>query len=109
MKQDIIGLEWKCIECVDSFSLCFKCYDHRSNLHDSEHTFQEIEPLFDPGSAPSSERGTASPDREQEDAGDGEDKNAPDVDVEKDEELNVPESADQEEFDLDDFDLDADS
>lgn len=96
-------MEWKCIECPDNFSLCFKCYSHRSDLHDSEHTFQEIEPVFAPGSASPSRRSTASSDGEQEKLGDGEGNSAPDVGVDKDEDLDAPESV----FDLDDFDLDA--
>lgn len=27
-------------------SLCFKCLEHRSDLHDSAHNFQAIEPLY---------------------------------------------------------------
>ncbi|KAM0513489.1 hypothetical protein ACHAPE_007751 [Trichoderma viride] len=100
---DIIGLEWRCIECPDNFSLCFKCYNHRSDLHDSEHTFQEIEPVFAPGSAPLSRRSWASLDGEQGNLGDGEGNSAPDVGVDTNEELDAPESV----FDLDDFDLDA--
>jgi hypothetical protein len=106
--QDIIGLEWRCIECIDFFSLCFKCYSHRSDIHDSEHTFQEIEPLYDPGSASPSRKSAISPDREQGNSVDGEVKSAPDAGVDKDRELDAPEIADQEEFNLDDFDLDAD-
>ncbi|TAQ90941.1 hypothetical protein B7494_g700 [Chlorociboria aeruginascens] len=44
--KQIIGIQWKCIECTDDFSLCFKCYGHQSDVHDSEHSFEEIEPLY---------------------------------------------------------------
>lgn len=46
--QEIRGSQWKCIECTNDFSLCFKCYGHRYELHDTEHSFQEIGPFFDP-------------------------------------------------------------
>ncbi|KAH6691545.1 putative ankyrin repeat protein [Plectosphaerella plurivora] len=45
--QHIRGIQWKCIECTEDFSLCFKCYRHRSEIHDPVHSFEEIEPLFD--------------------------------------------------------------
>lgn len=45
--QSIRGIQWKCIECSEDFSLCFKCYRHRSEIHDPAHSFEEIEPLFD--------------------------------------------------------------
>ncbi|SPJ73238.1 uncharacterized protein FTOL_02968 [Fusarium torulosum] len=43
---DIIGLCWKCIECNDGFSLCFKCFAHRSDFHNPEHNFKDIGPLY---------------------------------------------------------------
>lgn len=45
--QAIRGIQWKCIECPGEISLCFKCYLHRSEIHDPAHSFEEIEPLFD--------------------------------------------------------------
>ncbi|KAL6887054.1 putative ankyrin repeat protein [Trichoderma evansii] len=104
---DITGIEWKCVDCSDNFSFCFKCYRHIPDIHDSEHTFQEIEPLYEGGSASPSRRSAASHDGEQENLGDGEAKSAPDTDLEN-KELDAPENANEEEFDLDDFDLDAD-
>ncbi|KAK4080972.1 hypothetical protein Trihar35433_2077 [Trichoderma harzianum] len=44
--MDVVGRQWKCVDCSDDFSLCFKCFDHRSELHDSTHNFQAIEPLY---------------------------------------------------------------
>ncbi|KAI2472879.1 ankyrin repeat-containing domain protein [Annulohypoxylon bovei var. microspora] len=41
----IIGFEWRCIECHDEgICLCFKCYSHRSTLHNPEHNFEKIGP-----------------------------------------------------------------
>ncbi|KAI1416701.1 putative ankyrin repeat protein [Hypoxylon sp. FL1857] len=42
----IRGIQWKCIECAHDVSLCFKCYSHRSTMHDPEHNFEEIGPLY---------------------------------------------------------------
>ncbi|KAL7940994.1 putative ankyrin repeat protein [Trichoderma barbatum] len=42
----VIGIQWKCVDCSDTFSLCFKCFSHRSDMHDSTHTFQDIEPFY---------------------------------------------------------------
>ncbi|KAF5011778.1 hypothetical protein FDECE_2145 [Fusarium decemcellulare] len=44
---NIIGVQWKCIECDDNFSLCFKCFSHRSEMHNPEHNFEDIGPLYD--------------------------------------------------------------
>ncbi|UKZ68738.1 uncharacterized protein TrAtP1_009760 [Trichoderma atroviride] len=44
---DIIGTASKCMECPDNFSLCFKCSNYRLLIHDGEHTFRAIEPLYD--------------------------------------------------------------
>ncbi|PNP41529.1 hypothetical protein TGAMA5MH_06630 [Trichoderma gamsii] len=85
----IIGLAWKCIECPNNFSLCFKCHRHRSDIHDLKHTFQKIKPLFDPGSSSTYRKSTANKNGEQENSGVDE----ADADV-----------ADQEEFDLNDLD-----
>ncbi|KAI1654117.1 putative ankyrin repeat protein [Daldinia decipiens] len=46
----IVGLQWKCIDCTHDFSLCFKCYSHRSDMHYREHNFEEIGPLYDENS-----------------------------------------------------------
>lgn len=42
----IIGRQWKCHDCLVDFSLCFKCFNHRSDLHDLTHTFEVVEPLY---------------------------------------------------------------
>ncbi|KAL6790887.1 putative ankyrin repeat protein [Trichoderma sp. SZMC 28012] len=44
--MDVVGRQWKCVDCSDEFALCFKCFSHRSDLHDLTHTFQVIEPLY---------------------------------------------------------------
>ncbi|KAJ4865496.1 ankyrin repeats (3 copies) domain-containing protein [Trichoderma breve] len=44
--MDVVGRQWKCVDCSDDFALCFKCFNHRSDLHDLTHTFQVIEPLY---------------------------------------------------------------
>ncbi|OPB38934.1 putative ankyrin repeat protein [Trichoderma guizhouense] len=44
--MDVVGRQWKCVECSFDFSLCFKCFNHRSDLHDLTHTFRVIEPLY---------------------------------------------------------------
>ncbi|KAF3063565.1 Ankyrin-3 [Daldinia childiae] len=43
----ILGIQWKCIDCTHDFSLCFKCYNHRSDIHYQEHNFEKIGPLYD--------------------------------------------------------------
>ncbi|OBS26147.1 hypothetical protein FPOA_00090 [Fusarium poae] len=42
----IIGLRWTCTVCKDSYDLCFKCFPNRSGLHDMEHNFESIGPLY---------------------------------------------------------------
>ncbi|KAH6999463.1 ankyrin repeat protein [Ilyonectria destructans] len=42
----IRGMRWKCIECTQDVSFCFKCYAHRLDMHNREHTFEEIGPWF---------------------------------------------------------------
>ncbi|KAG5799177.1 hypothetical protein H9Q69_001809 [Fusarium xylarioides] len=42
----ITGLRWDCIECIDTISLCFKCVPHKSDLHNPEHSFRDIPPLY---------------------------------------------------------------
>lgn len=54
LPQDIIGLRWECIECRESFSLCFKCFPHKSDLHNPSHSFNDIGPLYDAQSVASS-------------------------------------------------------
>ncbi|KAI8966064.1 putative ankyrin repeat protein [Daldinia sp. FL1419] len=44
---NIVGTQRKCIDCTHDFSLCFKCYSHRSDIHDREHSFEDIGPLYD--------------------------------------------------------------
>ncbi|PTB60106.1 hypothetical protein M431DRAFT_476642 [Trichoderma harzianum CBS 226.95] len=44
--MDIVGRQWQCVECPVDSSLCFECFDHRSDLHDLTHTFRVIEPLY---------------------------------------------------------------
>jgi ankyrin repeat protein len=45
--QSIWGIEWKCITCDDNFSLCFKCFGRQSSVHNAEHEFEGIEPMFE--------------------------------------------------------------
>ncbi|KAL5088988.1 hypothetical protein Trisim1_006132 [Trichoderma cf. simile WF8] len=75
----IVGRQWKCVDCSEDFSLCFKCFDHRSDLHDLTHTFRVIEPMY----------------REEDSNGDG------DAAAEA-------KSSDGDEAGSDDFDLDGD-
>ncbi|KAJ9414194.1 ankyrin repeat-containing domain protein [Fusarium oxysporum] len=56
----ISGLRWDCIECNDSFSLCFKCVPHKSDLHNPEHSFRDIGPLYETESVVSSVRSDSS-------------------------------------------------
>ncbi|KAK4244200.1 hypothetical protein C7999DRAFT_44090 [Corynascus novoguineensis] len=42
----IYGIQWRCFTCDDGFSLCFKCFRHRSTIHDAEHEFQDIGPEY---------------------------------------------------------------
>ncbi|KAI0891890.1 ankyrin repeat-containing domain protein [Annulohypoxylon nitens] len=45
--MEIIGLEWRCMECQDEYiRFCFKCYSHVGTLHGSEHNFKGIGPLY---------------------------------------------------------------
>jgi nitric oxide reductase activation protein len=67
-KQAIRGIQWKCGTCKDDFSLCFKCYNHRSTVHNPKHEFDSVEPLYKQ-STPSpvfSFRGDGSEDGENE-------------------------------------------
>ncbi|KAI0539493.1 putative ankyrin repeat protein [Xylaria digitata] len=43
----ITGIQWECIECDEEFSLCFKCYSYRTDIHTPGHNFNRIEPLYD--------------------------------------------------------------
>ncbi|EMT68838.1 hypothetical protein FOC4_g10004928 [Fusarium odoratissimum] len=56
----ISGLRWDCIECNDSFSLCFKCVPHKSDLHNPEHSFRDIGPLYETESVAGSVRSDSS-------------------------------------------------
>ncbi|CAG7562043.1 unnamed protein product [Fusarium equiseti] len=42
----ITGLRWKCMECKETFDLCFKCFPHRSSFHNLDHNFESIGPLY---------------------------------------------------------------
>jgi len=33
--------------CEDEYSLCFKCANYRSELHNSEHRFDELGTMYD--------------------------------------------------------------
>ncbi|KAH6603971.1 hypothetical protein Trco_007417 [Trichoderma cornu-damae] len=105
---DIIGIQWKCIQCSDDFSLCFKCYSHQSDIHDPEHIFEGIEPLYDRGSIPPSRSSTTSRNHEQEDSHDVGAGNEPNADGIEDEESYASGSRDEEDFDLDNYNLDED-
>jgi hypothetical protein len=82
---------WKCIECNDDFSLCFKCFVHRSDFHNPEHNFEDIGPLYqkDESEAESLE----SPEKEEADGDEQEPTSADTVEIDLDE------------VDLEDFDL----
>ncbi|KAK4234505.1 ankyrin repeat-containing domain protein [Achaetomium macrosporum] len=43
---DIQGTQWKCVSCIDDFSLCFKCALHQSTVHNEDHRFEEIGPMY---------------------------------------------------------------
>lgn len=44
----IIGTEWKCQQCTSPvpYQLCFKCARLRSDMHDEDHTFEELGPMY---------------------------------------------------------------
>ncbi|KAK1236940.1 hypothetical protein MKX08_007888 [Trichoderma sp. CBMAI-0020] len=104
---NIIGLAWQCIKCPDKFPLCFKCYNHRFRIHDSEHIFRGTKPFFDLAPSSTHRRNTASKDVKQDFSGYEEAESALDASVDESRELAAPEIADQDEFSLDDLDLDA--
>ncbi|KAM0230543.1 hypothetical protein ACHAP5_011329 [Fusarium lateritium] len=90
---NILELLWKCIECNDGFSLCFKCFIHRSDLPNPEHNFKDMGPLYreDKSVAESVE----GPDKQEETSGDEQEPNSQDtVEIGLDE------------VDLEDLDLD---
>jgi hypothetical protein len=108
--KQIIGIQWKCIECTNDFSLCFKCYGHQSDVHDSEHSFEEIEPLYieeAPSSAHSSPRlDDAAQEEPRETPGDEGERNANNIVGSGDDAVPFPvESLDELEFKLDDIDI----
>ncbi len=45
--QRIVGFQWKCAECKDDFSLCFRCFSHRSKVHGVRHVFRKIGSLYE--------------------------------------------------------------
>lgn len=90
---------WKCIECNDGFSLCFKCFAHRSDFHNPEHNFKDIGPLYQEDG--SEAEIVESLGKEEKASGDEQEANSADtVEIDLDE-VNL------EDFDLDleDFDL----
>ncbi|KAG7286709.1 hypothetical protein NEMBOFW57_009020 [Staphylotrichum longicolle] len=42
----IRGIQWECGMCNDGFSLCFKCYGHRTTVHHPEHEFNSLGRLY---------------------------------------------------------------
>ncbi|KAF7554349.1 hypothetical protein G7Z17_g2957 [Cylindrodendrum hubeiense] len=109
----IIGIQWKCLQCTHEFSLCFKCYRYRDDMHDPEHSFEEIEPLYDEEVQPlahstsSDNGGDELPHEASGDDSDEETANPPRV-VESDDAVSSHSDGhnDGAEFDLDSFDLD---
>ncbi|KAI6760874.1 hypothetical protein HG530_009734 [Fusarium avenaceum] len=90
----IIGLCWKCIECKDDFSLCFKCFVHRSDFHNPEHNFEDIGPLYQKDeSEAESIKSVESPEKEEAGGDEQEPTSADTVEIDLDE------------VDLEDFDL----
>ncbi|KAL6413055.1 putative ankyrin repeat protein [Ilyonectria robusta] len=49
----IIGIQWKCLECTRDFSLCNKCCDISSDMHDRSHYLEAVEPMYDEDYKPS--------------------------------------------------------
>ncbi|UZP32323.1 hypothetical protein NXS19_000139 [Fusarium pseudograminearum] len=43
----IIGPIYTCVECGDSFQLCFKCFPHRKRMHDPTHELKELANIWD--------------------------------------------------------------
>ncbi|KAK7931144.1 hypothetical protein PG985_001856 [Apiospora marii] len=53
----LAGLRYRCLGCLPlDFDFCYKCYAHRSALHDSDHAFEEIGPEFTEESPPEGSR-----------------------------------------------------
>lgn len=44
----IVGIQWECSACDGKFNLCFKCYRHRTTLHNPEHEFNPRGRLYEP-------------------------------------------------------------
>ncbi|KAL2192491.1 putative ankyrin repeat protein [Corynascus similis CBS 632.67] len=55
---NIYGVQWRCFTCDDGFSLCFKCFRHRSTIHDAKHEFQDIGPEYQGRTPPESWAGS---------------------------------------------------
>ncbi|KAH6984406.1 putative ankyrin repeat protein [Ilyonectria sp. MPI-CAGE-AT-0026] len=97
----IIGIQWKCIECADDVSLCFKCYGSRADMHDPDHSFEDIGPLYEeePSSLHSEPDDSSSSKGEQASV---EDKEGDEGDAASSNEVEAPiEEASDEEFDPD--------
>jgi hypothetical protein len=72
--QEIRGIQWKCSDCKHDVSLCFKCFGHQSVVHNPEHEFDEIGPMYERRSS-----GTASPVFPLEDHSDDGEDDAPEL------------------------------
>ncbi|KAI1099976.1 putative ankyrin repeat protein [Jackrogersella minutella] len=102
----ILGIEWKCTECADDFSLCFKCYGRHTDIHDPEHSFEGIEPMYDDNESSkptSTSSDKASPEETQEASGSEEEENAQDTINNPDEPSSPAETYDETELDLASF------
>ncbi|KAL5083315.1 hypothetical protein Trisim1_001767 [Trichoderma cf. simile WF8] len=43
---EIRGIRWECQQCAGQISFCFKCFGRRDDIHDTDHSFEEIGPLY---------------------------------------------------------------
>ncbi|KAH7139644.1 ankyrin repeat protein [Dactylonectria estremocensis] len=103
----IIGIQWKCIECSDDVSLCFKCYGSRSDMHDPDHNFEEIGPLYEEAISSLHSEPDGSSSSKGEQAG-FEEPGGDEGDATHSDEAEVPIGEDSDdEFDPDSFDPDA--
>ncbi|KAI1370783.1 putative ankyrin repeat protein [Hypoxylon crocopeplum] len=95
----IIGIQWKCIKCADDFSLCFKCYGHQTDVHNPEHSFKKIKPLYEESTSSGYiSKGSGNAQGVSEGEGEG---NAQDIVDDHDEASYLAESFDEDELDLD--------